>query len=151
MFERYTQNARRVIFLAREEATQYGSEYIESEHLLLAILRENETLATRIGGETDSVNSFRKEIEKVTIIGDSLTGSPEVPLSTDSKRILTLAAQEADRLGHQQIGLGHFLLSMLQVEKCIAAGILQAHGATLLNVRAETVREMRRLRKQCSE
>src|SRR6202035_5406312 len=87
----------------------------------------------------------------VIIISDSLTGSHEVRLSADSKCILILAAQEADRLGHQQIGLGHFLLGMLQVEKCIAAGILQAHGATLLNVRAETVREMRRLRKQCSE
>jgi ATP-dependent Clp protease ATP-binding subunit ClpC len=143
MFERYTENARLVIFLAREEATQYGSEYIESEHLLLAIFRENETLASRIGGETDSVNSFRKEIEKVTIIGDPLTKSREVPLSNDSKRILTLAAQEADRLGHQQIGLGHFLLGMLRVENCIAARVLQAHGATLLNVRAEAIREMR--------
>jgi ATP-dependent Clp protease ATP-binding subunit ClpC len=142
MFERYTQNARRVIFLAREEATQYGSEYIESEHLLLAIFRENDTLATRIGGETGSVNSFRKEIEKVTTVGDPLTGR-EVPLSTDSKRILILAAQEADRLGHQQIGMCHFLLGMLRVEKCIAARVLQAHGATLLNVRAEAIREMR--------
>jgi ATP-dependent Clp protease ATP-binding subunit ClpC len=143
MFERFTQNARRVIFLAREEATQYGSRYIESEHLLLGTLRENGALATRIGRETDSINSFRKEIESVTIIGDPLIGSPEVPLSADSKRILTLAAREADDLGHEQIALGHFLLGMLRVEKCIAAKVLQTHGATLVKVRAEAIREMR--------
>jgi ATP-dependent Clp protease ATP-binding subunit ClpC len=69
VFERYTQSARRVIFLAREDAMHYGSPYIESEHLLLGILRENEGLATRIGGEKGSVNSFRKEIETKTTMG----------------------------------------------------------------------------------
>jgi len=63
MFERCAQNARRVIFLASEEAIRYGSPYIESEHLLLGILRENEALAARIGGEMGSIQLFRKEIE----------------------------------------------------------------------------------------
>jgi ATP-dependent Clp protease ATP-binding subunit ClpC len=143
VFERYTQSARRVIFLAREDAMHYGSPYIESEHLLLGILRENEGLATRIGGETGSVNSFRKEIETKTTIGQSVTGSREVPLSADSKRILILAAAEADDLGQRQIGLAHFLLGILQVEKCLAARILQAHGATLAAMREETIRDMR--------
>jgi len=142
MFERYTQSARRVIFLAREEAMQYGSPYIESEHLLLGILRENEALAVRIGGETGSVNSFRKEVEDKTTIKQSLIGSREVPLSADSKRILILAAKEADVLGHMQIALAHFLLGILRVEKCIAARILQAHGSSLLAIREETIRDM---------
>ena len=143
MFERYTENARRVIFLAREEAMQYGSPYIESEHLLLGILRENEALAARIDGEMGSVKSFRKEIEAKTTIGQSVTGSREVPFSADSKRILILAADEAGDLGHWQIALGHFLLGILRVEKCIAARILQAHGATILAMRKETIRDMR--------
>jgi ATP-dependent Clp protease ATP-binding subunit ClpC len=143
MFERYTQSARRVIFLAREEASQHGSPFIESEHLLLGILRENEALAVRIGGETGSVNSFRKEIEAKTTIKQSLIGSREVPLSADSKRILILAAKEADDLGHRQIALAHFLLGILRVEKCIAAKILQAHGSSLLAIREETIRDMR--------
>jgi ATP-dependent Clp protease ATP-binding subunit ClpC len=62
MFERYTQNARRAIFLAREDAMLYGSPYIESEHLLLGILRENEAVATKIGEGTGSFDSFREEI-----------------------------------------------------------------------------------------
>jgi ATP-dependent Clp protease ATP-binding subunit ClpC len=103
MFERYAQNARRVIFHAREEAMLYGSPYIESEHLLLGILRENESLANRIAGEMASVKSFRQEIEAKTTIGQTLTGPVEVPLSADSKRILTLAWEEAGSLGHRQV------------------------------------------------
>jgi ATP-dependent Clp protease ATP-binding subunit ClpC len=143
MFERYTENARRVIFFAREEAMQYGSTHIESEHLLLGILRENETVATRIDGQMDSIKSFRKEIEAKTTISPSTTGSPEVPLSTDSKRILIVAAEEAGNLGHSQIALAHLLLGILRVEKCIAARVLQAHGATISAMREETIRDMR--------
>lgn len=142
MFERYTQDARRVIFLAREEAIQYGSPYIESEHLLLGILRESEALAIRIGGEKCSVGSFRKEVDAKTTIRQSASGPREVPFSDDTKRILTFAAKEADDLGHRPISLGHFLLGILRVEKCIAARILQSHGATLLATRQETVRDM---------
>jgi hypothetical protein len=47
MFERYTEKARRVIFFARYEASQFGSPYIESEHLLLGIVREDKTLTNR--------------------------------------------------------------------------------------------------------
>lgn len=140
MFERFNQSARRVIFHAREEAVHYGSPYIESEHLLLGILRENDTLATRIGGKTGSVDSFRKEIEARTAVGQSVTGSREVSLSADSTRVLILAAEEADEMGHRQIALAHFLLGILRAEKCIAARILQAHGATLLAMREETIR-----------
>jgi ATP-dependent Clp protease ATP-binding subunit ClpC len=143
MFERYTQSARRLVFYAREEAMRYGSPYIESEHLLLGIFLENEALATRFGGETGSIESFRKEIETKTTIGQPVTGSREVPLSADSRRILILAAEEADELGQWPISLGHFLLAMLRVEKCIAAKILQTHGATLLAMRQESIRDMR--------
>lgn len=143
MFDRYNQSARRVIFHAREEAMRYGSRYIESEHLLLGILRENEALATRIGGKTGSVNLPRQEIGAKTAIRQSVTGSREVPLSADSKRVLILAAEEADSLGHRQIMLAHFLLGILRVEKCIAARILETHGASLLAMREETMRDTR--------
>jgi ATP-dependent Clp protease ATP-binding subunit ClpC len=143
MFDRYNQSARRVIFLAREEAMQYGSPYIESEHLLLGILRENDALANRLAGKMGSVNSFRREVEANTTVGRAVAGSREVPLSADSKRVLILAAEEADELGHTQIALAHFLLGILRVEKCIAAKILQVHGATLMTMREDTIRDMR--------
>ena len=125
----YTENARGMIFTAREEAMHYGSPYIESEHLLLGILRESEMLVKRMDGETGSLNSFRKEIEAMTQIGPSVTGLRELPLSADSKQIFNFAAEEAGDLGHNQIALSHFLLGVLRVQECMAARILLAHGA----------------------
>ena len=143
MFELYTQSARRVIFLARDEAMRCGSAFIESEHLLLGILRENETVATRIVGPKSSASEFRKEIEGKTTIGQPISGPTEVPLSTDSKRILTLAMEEAGTLGQKQVSIAHFLLAILRVETSTAAEILQACGATILGLREKTIRDVR--------
>ena len=63
MFERYTEKARRVIFFARYEASQYGSPYIETEHLLLGLMREDKALANRFLRQQGSIESIRKEIE----------------------------------------------------------------------------------------
>ena len=142
MFERCAQNARRVIFLASEEAIRYGSPYIESEHLLLGMLREDEALATRIGGETGSIQVFREEIEAAATISEP-NESREAPLGPNSKRILDFAAAEAGALGQIQITLGHYLLGILRADKCIAAKILQGHGATITAMRDETIRDAR--------
>ena len=140
MFERYTENARRAFNFAREEAVQYGSPSIESGHILLGLLRESEALATRIGGERASVKSVRQEIEAKICIGQSGTGSSEMPVSTDTKEILTFAADEAKHLGHKRIALGHFLLGILRLDTCFAARVLEAHGVTILAMREEAVR-----------
>ena len=63
MFERYTEKARRVIFFARYEASQFGSPYIETEHLLLGLLREDKALANRFLRSHAAVESIRKQIE----------------------------------------------------------------------------------------
>ena len=63
MFERYTEKARRVIFFARYEASQFGSPYIETEHLLLGLLREDKALTNRFLRSHASVESIRKQIE----------------------------------------------------------------------------------------
>ena len=68
MFERYTEKARRIIFFARYEASQFGSPYIETEHLLLGLLREDKTLTNRFLRSRASVESIRKQIE------DSMAG-----------------------------------------------------------------------------
>ena len=69
MFERYTEKARRVIFFARYEASQFGSPYIETEHLLLGLLREDKALTNRFLRSHASVESIRKQIEGHTTIG----------------------------------------------------------------------------------
>ena len=143
MFELYTQGARRVIFLAREEAWRYGSSYIESEHLLLGILRENEAVAAQIAGPAASFADLRREVEGVTTTGQPITERAEMPLSADSKRILNLAVEEAESLGQKQVSLGHLLLGILRVETSAAARILQSHGVTILGLRQNARRDLR--------
>lgn len=142
MFERYTQSARRVIFHARDQAMRHGSPYIESKHLLLGILRENDNVPTLLGGATHAVAEFRTKIECIRSVGQPLTGGVEVPLSADSKRILMLAAEEAETLNHDKICVAHFLLGMLRVEKSAAAGILLSGGGTPLGLRDKTIQNM---------
>ncbi len=137
MFERYTEKARRVIFFARYEASQFGSPYIETEHLLLGLLREDKALTNRFLRSHASVDSIRKQIETHTTIREKVSTSVDLPLSNECKRVLAYAAEEAERLGHKHIGTEHLLLGLLREEKCFAAEILQERGLKLAQIREE--------------
>ncbi|MGP8173672.1 MAG: Clp protease N-terminal domain-containing protein [Terracidiphilus sp.] len=139
MFERYTEKARRVIFFARYEASQFGSPYIETEHLL-GLLREDKALTHRFLRSLTPVESIRKQIESLTIVHEKVSTSVDLPLSNDSKRVLAYAAEEAERLGHKHIGTEHLLLGLLREEKCFAAAILKERGVKLEAVRDELAR-----------
>jgi ATP-dependent Clp protease ATP-binding subunit ClpC len=140
MFERYTEKARRVIFFARYEASQFGSPYIETEHLLLGLLREDKALTNRFLRSHASVESIRKQIEAHTTIREKVSTSVDLPLSNECKRVLAYAAEEAERLGHKHIGTEHLLLGLLREEKCFAAEILQERGLKLAQIRDELSR-----------
>ena len=143
MADAYTQSAKRVIFLSREEAMRRGSPCIESEHLLLGVLRENATVATQLGGTKDSLSEFQRGVESITTVGQSIAGPVEVPLSADSKQVLIFAQEEADSLGHKQMCVAHLLLGMLRVERSTAARILFLGGATISGLREKAIRDMR--------
>jgi ATP-dependent Clp protease ATP-binding subunit ClpC len=140
MFERYTEKARRVIFFARYEASQFGSPYIETEHLLLGLLREDKALTNRFLRSHASVESIRKQIEAHTTIREKVSTSVDLPLSNECKRVLAYAAEEAERLGHKHIGTEHLLLGLLREEKSFAAEILQERGLKLAGIREELAR-----------
>ena len=140
MFERYTEKARRVIFFARYEASQFGSPYIETEHLLLGLLREDKALTNRFLRSHASVESIRKQIEGHTTIREKVSTSVDLPLSNECKRVLAYAAEEAERLGHKHIGTEHLLLGLLREEKSFAAEILQERGLKLAGIREELAR-----------
>ncbi len=93
MFERYTEKARRVIFFARYEASQFGSPYIETEHLLLGLLREDKALTNRFLRQHSSVDSIRKQIEAHTTVREKVSTSVDLPLSNECKRVLAYAAR----------------------------------------------------------
>jgi hypothetical protein len=140
MFERYTEKARRVIFFARYEASQFGSPYIESEHLLLGIVREDKALTNRTFRPHGSVESMRKEIEEHTTIREKSSTSVDLPLSNQCKRVLEYAAEEAELLSHLHIGTEHLLLGLLREEKSFAAEMLHERGLRLPVVREELKR-----------
>lgn len=136
MFERYTEKARRVVFFARYEAAQFGSPLIETEHLLLGLLREDTALTNRFLRHV-SVESIRKEIEQHTTVRPSVSTSVDLPLSNESKRLLAYGAEEAERLGHTHIGTEHLLMGLLREEKCYAAKLLTDRGVQLETMRKE--------------
>jgi hypothetical protein len=128
VFERYTEKARRAIFFGRYEASRYGSPYIETEHLLLGLLREDRTLTKWFPGVSNVEPGIRAEIEKGTTQGKWIPTSVEIPLSEECKKVLFLAAETSERLGHDQIEPEHLLIGILRVETSRAAQILVARG-----------------------
>jgi ATP-dependent Clp protease ATP-binding subunit ClpC len=102
MFEWYTEKAGRVIFFARDEASRFGSPYIETEHLLLRLLLEDKALIFGFLRCHASVESIRKQIEGHTTTREKVSTSVDLPLSNECKRVLAYAAEEAERLSHKQ-------------------------------------------------
>ena len=140
MFERYTEKARRTIFFARYEASTFGSPFIETEHLLLGLLREDKALSSRFPGLLDAADSIRKQIEAHTTVREHIPTSVDLPFSHEGKRVLAYGAEEAERLGHRHIGTEHLLLGLMREEGSFAAQMLRERGLQLDQVREEMVR-----------
>lgn len=137
MFERYTEKARRTIFFGRYEASQFGSPYIESEHLLLGLFREDKSLTNTFLHSHASLESIRKQIEERTVIGEKVSTAVDLPLSNECKRILAYGAEEAERMSHEWIGTEHLFLGVLREKECLAAHLLTERGIVL-----ETARQL---------
>src|SRR5215831_11718660 len=103
MFERYTERARHVIFYSRYMASQAGSPKIETEHLLLGLLRADMALARRFLGSPWAAEEVWREVEGKRPPRSAIPGGVDLPLSTECKRVLLLAAEEADRLASKSI------------------------------------------------
>jgi ATP-dependent Clp protease ATP-binding subunit ClpC len=129
MFERYTEKAKRGVFFARYECSQLGSLSIESEHLLLGVLRENQSLGKLFSVEVGT--SLMKHVKQRTPAREKISTSVELPLSEECKPILTYAAEEADQLSHKFIGTEHLFLGILRESSCFAARLLQERGVSL--------------------
>ena len=137
MFERYTEPARRSLFFSRYEAGQLGSVTIDTEHLLLGILKEREPLIEHLVGAAGvSASTLRQAIQERTGPPASPTAtSVEIPFSADAKRALEYAAEESERLLHRHIGCEHLLLGVLRLERGLAWEILNERGLALASVR----------------
>jgi ATP-dependent Clp protease ATP-binding subunit ClpC len=137
MFERYTEPARRVIFFARYEASQFGSEAIDTHHLLLGLFREDRDLMKRCVGSIGEVEKIRRQLEEQFPVRSSVSTSVDLPLSTDAQHALAYAGEEVERMGHLNVDTGHLLLGLLRAHKSVAAGILAEHGLDVAGLRGE--------------
>jgi len=142
-FERFTERAKQVLTLAQEEAEKSHHSYIGTEHLLLALLREDEGLASKV------LHNLGVEIGKVRQTIESIVGRDEriivqqiIPTSR-VKKVLEIAFEEARRMGHNYVGTEHLLLGLLREGEGIAAHVLEDLGAPFDKVQAEIERLLR--------
>jgi ATP-dependent Clp protease ATP-binding subunit ClpA len=133
MFERFSEKARRTIFFARYEAVQFGSPCIDTEHLLLGLLREYRGLPELLPPEARE--EIRAKIASGTQVRKNIPTPVDLPLTNKTKRALNYAADEATRLNHKWIGPEHLLLGLLREKEGLAAQILQSRGLDIDKLR----------------
>lgn len=141
MWQRFTESARRVILLAQEEAAKMNSGHVGTEHLLLGIARQNDTVAGQVLQRMNiSPLRLRQEVEAEVPIGTAeQVGADEPKLTPKAKQVLELAADEARRMRHSYIGTEHVLLGLARERDGLAATILRRLGLTLDLVRQHVI------------
>ena len=145
MFERFTDKGRKIIILAREEAERHQNDYLGTEHLVLAILRETDGIALMIIKKMGlSTEQIRLEIERNLPGGGTTMTFGEIPFSPRVKKVIEYGVEEARLLGHNHIGGEHLLLGLLREEEGIGGKILRSLGANLLTARQLTVTFLRK-------
>ncbi len=138
MWEPFTERARRSIVLAQEEAQRLGNNYIGTEHILLGIISEGESLAAKVL-ETLGVNlaKVRQEVEAIVGRGGQ-TVQQEMVFTPRAKRVIELAFEEARQLNHNYIGTEHLLLGLIREGEGVAARVLTNLGVDPAKVRVQT-------------
>jgi len=140
MFNRFTERARKVILLAKEEAKRFNHDYIGTEHILLGLVREGEGVAAAVlasfGLTSDKI---RIEVEKLVQPGPSTVISGDLPFTPKAKKVMELATEEARALGHNYIGTEHLLLGLIREGEGVASQVLMNLGLELERVREEVM------------
>jgi ATP-dependent Clp protease ATP-binding subunit ClpC len=138
MFERFTERARKVIILAREEAIRLGHNFVGTEHLLLGLIREGDGLAVAILKKLNvNVSAVKAEIEKIVAVGTEFSPAGEIPFTPQAKKVLEYAISEARSLGHNYIGTEHLLLGLIREGEGIASLVLRDFGVSVAAAKAQ--------------
>ena len=138
MFNRFTERARKVLVLAKEEARRFSHDYIGTEHILLGLVRESEGVACAVLQNLGvDLERLRIEIEKLVSAGSGTSVLGDIPFTPRAKKALELAAEEARGLSHNYIGTEHILLGLLREKEGIASQVLFSTGVDLMGVRKE--------------
>ena len=140
MFDKFTDRARKVMALAREEAKRFNHEYIGTEHILLGLVKEGSGVAANVLQNLDiDLKKIRLEIEKIVQSGPDLVSVGQLPFTQRVKKVLEYSMEEAKAMGHNYIGTEHQLLGLLREQEGVAAQVLLNLGAKLEDVREEVI------------
>jgi ATP-dependent Clp protease ATP-binding subunit ClpC len=143
MFERFTDQARRVVVQAQEEARTLGHNYIGTEHMLLGLLSEPEGLAARALSSLEiSLDAVREQVVEIVGTGAGQQ-SGHIPFTPRTKKVLELSLREAQRLGDDHIGTEHILLGLAREGDGVGAQILERQGANPDRVIAQVMATVR--------
>ena len=137
MFRNYTEKAQRVIYFSRLAVSEFGGTSIETEHLLLGLLQEDETLVARFLPSAVTLAILKKQIKERIMAGEKISESIEIPLSSESQKVLSYAADEAKKMSHEYVDTRHLLIGLLRRKNSVAEEILRANAIVLRNVRQE--------------
>ena len=125
MFDRFTDRAKKVMSLARQEAQKFNHEYIGTEHILLGLVQEGNGVAANVLQKMAvDLDKIRQEVEKIVKSGPSMATMSNLPFTPRAKKVLELAMEEASQLGHNYIGTEHLLLGLIKENEGIAAQVL---------------------------
>jgi hypothetical protein len=143
MFERFTEQARRVVVAAQEEARMLGHNHIGSEHLLLGLLHEQEGVAAQVLAESGvTVEAARAQVAELAGPGDK-SPSGHIPFTQRAKKILELSLREALEQQKSYIGSEHILLALMHDSDGLGAQVLQRLGGSLSALRQRVLEEAR--------
>lgn len=136
MFKRFTERARRVIILAREEAERYHHEYLGTEHILLGILKDGGGIAITVLQKLGlDINQIKQEVEQNLPRSLNTLIVGEIPFTPKAKKVLEYAVEEARLMGHNYIGTEHLLLGLLKEKDGVAFKVLNSLGVRLVETR----------------
>ena len=139
MWQRFTERARKVVFYAQEEAQKFGEGYVSTEHLLLGLVRESDSVAARVLEKLGvSLNRIRAEVEKQLPRGDARPNQ-DMTLTPRAKRVIDLAYDEARNLNNNYIGTEHLLLGLIREGDGLAGRVLAKLGVELEKARREVM------------
>ncbi|HIE65336.1 MAG: ATP-dependent Clp protease ATP-binding subunit [Nitrospira sp.] len=145
MFEKFTDRGRKIIILAREEAERHQNDYLGTEHIVLALLREGDGIALAVVKKMGlSTEQIRLEVERNLPSGSNTMTFGEIPFTSRVKKVVEYAVEEAKLLGHNYIGSEHLLLGLLREEEGIGGKIVRSLGGNLLTARQLTINLLRK-------
>ena len=140
MFKRFTERARRVIILAREEAELYRHEYLGTEHILQGVIKDGGGIAVAIVQKSGvDLTQLKKELEKSLPRSSNSLIIGDIPFTSRAKKVLEFAVEEARSLNHNYIGTEHLLLGLLKEKEGVACRVLNSFGMFFDDVREKIV------------